>query len=110
MTTSDQSSITCIEPDCGRDFYLSSGEIEFYVQRDFDLPKRCQPCRSARKAGKTALLVEKAQPPTYNGDPTSITCSNCGRESTVPFRPVPNRDVYCKLCWEGVKNVVTILA
>lgn len=35
--------------DCGKDFVLSRGEVEFYVQRDLALPRRCERCRRARK-------------------------------------------------------------
>ena len=24
------------------------------------------------------------------------------------FKTIPNKPVYCKLCWEGIKNVVTV--
>ncbi|MGD6807959.1 MAG: CxxC-x17-CxxC domain-containing protein [Candidatus Bathyarchaeia archaeon] len=26
-------------------------------------------------------------------------CSECGRECEVPFKPDPNRPVYCRECW-----------
>lgn len=35
--------------DCGKDFVLSHGEVEFYVQRELSLPRRCERCRRARK-------------------------------------------------------------
>lgn len=108
--TTDRSTITCVEPDCGRTFSLTPGEIDFYVQRDFDLPKRCKTCRTARKNGKAAIpkTAPKVVAPSVEPSIIEITCDNCGRESTVPFRPIPNKSVYCKLCWEGIKNVVTI--
>jgi len=107
MTTNERSSIVCIEPDCVRTFSLTSGEVEFYAQRDFALPKRCKPCRNARKNGKTS--VPKIAPPVQQRA-ADITCANCGRTATVPFRPIPNKPVYCKICWEGIKNVVTVSA
>ncbi|MGD6809601.1 MAG: CxxC-x17-CxxC domain-containing protein [Candidatus Bathyarchaeia archaeon] len=27
------------------------------------------------------------------------TCSECGQECEVPFKPDPNRPVYCRECW-----------
>jgi len=110
MTTNERS-IVCIEPDCKKTFSLTSGEIEFYVQRDFSLPKRCKPCRHARKNknfpdGKTSVPKVTVVTPSA----ADITCSNCGRNATVPFRPIPNKPVYCKICWEGIKNVITVSA
>jgi CxxC-x17-CxxC domain-containing protein len=32
-----------------------------------------------------------------------ITCSECGRTDTIPFRPSPNRPVYCHECYETHK-------
>ncbi|MEM2889013.1 MAG: CxxC-x17-CxxC domain-containing protein [Candidatus Bathyarchaeia archaeon] len=26
-------------------------------------------------------------------------CSECGKECEVPFKPDPNRPVYCRECW-----------
>ncbi|MFQ6107342.1 MAG: CxxC-x17-CxxC domain-containing protein [Thermoplasmata archaeon] len=26
-------------------------------------------------------------------------CSDCGQECEVPFKPDPNRPVYCRECW-----------
>lgn len=30
---------------------------------------------------------------------TQVTCSNCGRETEVPFRPTGDRPVYCRDCF-----------
>jgi len=27
-------------------------------------------------------------------------CSECGQECEVPFKPDPNRPVYCRECWQ----------
>ena len=31
-------------------------------------------------------------------------CSHCGRECEVPFKPDPNRPVYCKECWAARRS------
>lgn len=30
---------------------------------------------------------------------TQVTCSNCGKETEVPFRPTGDRPVYCRECF-----------
>lgn len=35
--------------DCGKEFELSSGEIEFYNSKNLTLPKRCKECRDKNK-------------------------------------------------------------
>lgn len=32
------------------------------------------------------------------------TCSKCGKECEVPFKPIEGRDVYCKDCYISMKN------
>lgn len=39
--------LRCI--DCGRDYVLGAGEIEFYKSKEFHLPKRCSECRRKRR-------------------------------------------------------------
>lgn len=34
------------------------------------------------------------------GTETEVTCSDCGKETTVPFEPTKGRPVYCKSCYE----------
>ncbi len=40
--------VTC--KDCGNPFTITSGEQEFFASRDMVNPKRCKPCRRAKKA------------------------------------------------------------
>lgn len=35
--------------DCGKDFELSQGEINFYKSKNLNLPKRCKECRDKNK-------------------------------------------------------------
>lgn len=32
------------------------------------------------------------------------TCSECGKECEVPFKPVEGRPVYCKECYQNKKR------
>ncbi|MCI8309435.1 MAG: cytochrome C551 [Clostridia bacterium] len=42
--------LTC--KDCGNTFVFTEGEQEFYAQKGFSNPVRCQECRQKRKANK----------------------------------------------------------
>jgi CxxC-x17-CxxC domain-containing protein len=33
-----------------------------------------------------------------------ITCAECGKESTVPFKPAADRPVYCKECFRNKRR------
>ena len=34
---------------CGKEFFLSDSEIDFYNKKNLNLPKRCKECRNANK-------------------------------------------------------------
>jgi serine/threonine protein kinase len=48
--------------DCGKRFYITNGEVEFYQKNNLSIPKRCPVCREARKRNKT---VESGTTETY---------------------------------------------
>ena len=90
----------CIE--CNNDFELNEGEKNFFIQRGLDLPKRCKPCRDSRKQQINGNSTVSNDSNDSNSLLSDIYCDNCGR---VPFKPQANRKAYCRVCWNGVKNV-----
>lgn len=36
-----------------------------------------------------------------SGVRTEVTCSKCGKATTVPFAPTPGRPVFCRECFSG---------
>jgi CxxC-x17-CxxC domain-containing protein len=77
--------------DCGNDFTFTAGEQLFFHERNFtNDPKRCKPCKSKRvQGGKRGIRTE-----------TRTVCSDCGTETTVPFRPTQGRPVLCRSCFQ----------
>jgi len=52
--------IACM--DCGQPFVFTAGEQEFYERKGFrEEPKRCKPCRDARKARRNDHVTESAR-------------------------------------------------
>jgi CxxC-x17-CxxC domain-containing protein len=87
-------SLVCIE--CNQTFVWTAGEQLFYHDRNFkNEPKRCKDCKS-RRSERTG------QAPRGRVE-TTTTCSQCGRETTVPFRPTQGRPVLCKECFASRK-------
>jgi len=82
--------------DCGAEFIFTSGEQAFFADKGFrHEPKRCKSCKSARASGGTS---------GGGGAPRSETraiCSQCGKETTVPFKPTQGRPVYCRECYQA---------
>jgi len=86
--------------DCGEEFVWTAGEQRFYTERQLqNEPKRCRACKSRHPAGRTRL-----DPSRRERVETVATCSSCGKETTVPFRPSPGRPVYCRECFQQRKG------
>jgi CxxC-x17-CxxC domain-containing protein len=87
--------LKCI--DCGADFVFTAGEQLFFHDKQFkNEPKRCKPCK-----GKRAGMLGAAPPAGgYPKVETRTTCSQCGKETTVPFRPTQGRPVFCRECFQ----------
>lgn len=46
----------CICKDCGEPFSMEKSEIEFYENKDWEQPKRCQACRKKRREYRANCL------------------------------------------------------
>jgi CxxC-x17-CxxC domain-containing protein len=94
--TFEDRSLKCI--DCGGSFIFTAGEQSFFHDKNFkNEPKRCRNCKQKRQGamstGNHGGRVE-----------TSTNCSQCGCETTVPFRPTQGRPVFCRECFQGHKG------
>ena len=120
--------LTCA--DCGQEFVFTASEQDFYAQRGFTEPRRCPSCRASRKAARNA----EGGGSSYGGygagggysagarrwrrrrrwrygsrdrgprEMFAATCSNCGREAQVPFRPTSGKPVYCSDCFRSMRG------
>ena len=85
--------VLCV--DCGVMFVFSAGEQEFFRDKGFTHePKRCKLCKAKRAGGKAGHRIE-----------TQVTCSECGNNTTVPFKPTQGRPVLCASCFSRTKGV-----
>jgi CxxC-x17-CxxC domain-containing protein len=86
--------LKCI--DCGADFVFTSGEQMFFHDKQFrNEPKRCKSCKAKRAATVGAGGGHHGSARTE----TRAVCSQCGKETTVPFRPTQGRPVLCRDCF-----------
>ncbi|MCI5905735.1 MAG: zinc-ribbon domain containing protein [Oscillospiraceae bacterium] len=46
--------------DCGKEFTINDGEIDFYRSKGFELPNRCKSCRDKRKSQKAAPAAQSS--------------------------------------------------
>ena len=88
-------SLVCVE--CNQSFVWTAGEQLFYHDRNFkNEPKRCKACKTKRQGGGSSQGSSKTE--------TLTTCSQCGRQTTVPFKPTQGRPVYCRECFLSRKG------
>jgi len=86
MAEFKEKNLTCRE--CGKEFVHGVDDQKFYADKGYENePARCPDCRAARKRGFGPREMNK------------ITCSECGKEDEVPFKPSGDRPVYCKECF-----------
>src|SRR5262245_26865844 len=113
MASTEDKSITCV--DCGEEFLFTAGEQAFYRERGLtNEPTRCKNCREKRKAGRGASgggggggygggggggSYGRSEKQMY-----AATCSNCGRDTEVPFMPTAGRPVLCRDCFNASKG------
>jgi CxxC-x17-CxxC domain-containing protein len=114
--------LTC--RDCGQEFVFTAGEQAFYQERGFSEPQRCPSCRSRRKAERSSGGYDSGGyggggsyssggyggggggygggGGGYSSGPRQMypaVCSNCGKETEVPFQPRSDKPVFCRECF-----------
>ncbi len=111
--------LTCA--DCNQSFTFTASEQDFFAERGFTEPRRCPSCRASRKAarGSDGGGYSDRSGGGYGGGGYSdrssggygggsrgpremfaATCSACGQETQVPFRPTSGKPVYCSSCFQ----------
>lgn len=89
---------TIICKDCNQSFVFTESEQAFYREKGFENePQRCPECRAARK--------QQSRGGSRGGSRTDremfpAVCAECGKATTVPFKPSDDRPVYCKDCYQ----------
>ena len=97
--------------DCSQQFVFTASEQDFYAQRGFTDPKRCGPCRAARKGARSDGGGSSGGGGYggggYDRGPREMfaaTCSSCGKSTEVPFRPTNGKPVYCSDCFRASRG------
>lgn len=103
MMSGEDKSITCV--DCGEEFLFTAGEQAFYRERGLtNEPTRCRRCRDARKAQRTEGGGSMRGSSPRGGSDKQMypaVCSQCGKETQVPFQPTAGRPVLCRDCFNA---------
>src|SRR5436305_289729 len=97
--------LKCI--DCGDDFVFTAGEQTFFYDKQFkNEPKRCKTCKS-RRVAVLGSLPPAGNPSHFARVETRANCSQCGKDTTVPFRPTQGRPILCRECFAQKRSAAT---
>ncbi len=103
MSAYTDKTLKCVE--CGADFTYAASEQELHASLGYqNEPKRCTPCREAkrmRKGGGGGRGGFGNGAGGGGGGPREFftaVCAECGKEAQLPFTPRGDRPVYCSDC------------
>ena len=86
--------LTCQE--CGQPFTFTADDQSYHAEKGYtNEPKRCAPCRQARRARSDGGFGYDRGPREMH----PVVCAECGVDTTVPFLPRGDRPVYCRDCF-----------
>ena len=92
--------LTC--SDCHGEFIFTAGEQLFFYDKQFtNDPKRCKPCKSRRSGLSAAANGTGPAAAGISRTETRTECSECGVQTTVPFKPTQGRPVLCRQCFQA---------
>ena len=101
--------LTC--SDCRGEFIFTAGEQLFFFDKQFkNDPKRCKPCKSRRSGLSAAAHGAGPAAAGLARTETRTQCSDCGIETTVPFKPTQGRPVLCRQCFQAKTRPAAPLA
>lgn len=88
--------------DCKGEFVFTAGEQLFFHDKEFkNDPKRCKPCKSRRSGLSSAAAGLGPAAAGLSRTETRTECSECGIDTTVPFKPTQGRPVLCRSCFQA---------
>ena len=97
----EERTLTCVE--CAQSFAFSVEDQQYHAEKGYtNEPKRCPSCRQSRRSQRYSDGYGGGGGGGYDRGPRemhSITCADCGKDATVPFKPRGDRPVYCSDCY-----------
>ena len=108
MSTFTDKTLKCQE--CSQDFTYTASEQELHQSLGYqNEPKRCTPCREAKRQRKGGGAPRGGGGGgggggrEGGGGPAkeffTAICGECGKEAQLPFKPRGDRPVFCSECF-----------
>ena len=92
--------------ECGVEFAFTESEQAFYAEKGFQTePSRCPSCRAARKREtRGGGGGSYGQGPRQPREMFATTCTQCGVDTEVPFKPTAGKPVLCRDCFSASRR------
>lgn len=91
--------ITC--KNCNTTFVFTENEQAFYKEKGFENdPQKCPECRAAAKRQQSSRGNSRGGFGRTEREMFPAVCAECGKTTTVPFKPNGEKPVYCKDCFQ----------
>ena len=91
--------LSCVE--CNQSFTFSADDQAYHAEKGYtNEPKRCPTCRQAKRNQRNSDGFGGGG--GFDRAPREmhpVVCADCGKDTTVPFRPRGDRPVYCSDCF-----------
>jgi CxxC-x17-CxxC domain-containing protein len=89
--------------ECGQEFLFTAGEQKFFALKKLvNDPRRCKNCK-VQRAAAGALHGGSSTGRVFVKRETLANCSQCGKQTTLPFCPTQGRPVFCRDCFQHRK-------
>lgn len=94
---------TLVCQECGQSFTFTADDQSYHSLKGFtNEPKRCATCRQARRVERNGGVAGGTR------EMHAVVCAQCGKDTTVPFKPRDARPVYCSDCYRLQSTVTSI--
>ena len=87
---------------CGAVFQFTEEEQALYLEKGYaHEPTRCPDCRAAtRKPNSPENNNTRGSYTSGEREMYPAICAECGKATTVPFKPSADKPVYCRNCYQ----------
>lgn len=96
------------KPEELEDVVIAPAKQEMITDLSALLGKATPPYQGGARGGLTARDEDPTHPPLGKGRGTptlyDAICSSCGKATQVPFKPDPEKEVFCKECYDARKR------
>ena len=92
--------LSCSE--CDQAFTFTADDQAYHAEKGYtNEPRRCPSCRQARRSQNDSRGGFSSGYGQDTREMHPAVCAECGKDTTVPFRPRGDRPVYCSDCFRS---------